>query len=257
MELFLQKIDKKIDTKMHELKEDFMKHTSSITSSITSAIEEKLNPLVEENLKLNSEVSTLKMKISKLEREVKKNNILLHGLEETEKNNNELMTLVVDFLNKIVTERGIREFDMWEISEIQRLGKKEDNKRRPILVKLTLAWRKLEILRNNKYFPASTYATEDFPKEVLKIRKELKQQQQQERKNGNLAIIRYDKLIIKGKINQEKGIEKRKRAPSNSPPQSNNDDSPQPKAPNKINKTNAFEYMNRSRQNSQTGNNKQ
>lgn len=252
MELFLEKVNKSMDLKMSELKEEFMKQTSSLALNMVSTIEEKLNPLLEENAKLNNEVLSLKKKVGNLEKEVRRNNILLHGLKETESNSKELMNLVVEFLNNIGNKCGIREFDIWELNHVQRLGKKVDNKHRPILVKLTLAWRKLEILRNAKYFPASTYATEDYPKDVLQIRNELKSQQQEEKNKGNLAIIRYDKLIIKGKVNQEKGNEKRKRAPSNSPSQPNNGDISTPNTPNKINKINAFEFMNRSRKNTQT-----
>lgn len=257
MELFLERVNETMDLKMNELKEEFMKQTSSLASNMANIIDQKLNPLLEENAQLKNEVMTLKNKVGNLEKEMRRNNILLHGLKETESNSNELMNLVVQFLNNIGNKCGIREFDMWELNQVQRLGKKVDNKHRPILVKFTLAWRKVEILKNGKYFPATTYATEDFPKEVLQIRKELKIQQHEEKKKGNFAVIRYDKLVIKGKIKQGSAKEKRKRAPSNTSPQSNNDVSPTPKVPSKIIKVNAFELMNKTRQTTQTETNNQ
>lgn len=38
------------------------------------------------------------------------------------------------------------------------------------------------------------HITEDFPKEVLEFRKELKAKQKEEQEKGNTAFIRYDKL---------------------------------------------------------------
>lgn len=122
-------------------------------------------------------------------------------------------------------------YEKLEISDFRRLGRKEEGKRRPILIKFTLAWRKMAILKNNKKLEKNIYATEDFPKEVIKKRQELKEKQQEELKKGNIAIIRYDKLIIREKCKQrtqsdtdtitEKDREnndgKRKRSPTTSP----------------------------------------
>lgn len=253
MEKQLEMVLQKMNENMNEIKEEFRMQTTTLTSDMIKTIEEKLKPLVEENEKLHIEVTTLKKKVQSLEKEVRKNNVILHGIEESEKNNTELLQLVLDTFNIARKNNAMEEFDKWEISNVQRLGKKQDKKRRPILVKLTLGWRKIDILRNNKSFPENAYVTEDFPKEILQIRKELKQKQQEETKKGNVAFIRYDKIIIKNKENQEKNSEKRKRSPSKTPTQSNFNNETSKRAPNKINKTNAFEYMNRSRSNSQPG----
>lgn len=254
-ELLLEKMNKKMD----ELKKEFMMQTTTLTETFTRCmtvtIDEKLKPLVEENLKLNNEVITLKTTVHNLEKEVRKNNIILHGIEETEESNADLLELVLTTFNNMGKTTGMQEFDKWEICGTYRLGKRVDKKRRPILVKLTLAWRRMEILKNNKNFPTNTYATEDFPKEVLAIRKELKLKQQEERKKGNLAIIRYDKLILKGKLTQEEGQEKRKRSPSKTPTKPNSEGGKN-MAPNKMNKTNAFQSMTRPRSHSQSGTSK-
>lgn len=247
MELFLEKMNEK----MNDLKEEFMKQITTLSTNIAYTIEEKLSPLVEENLKLKNEVTMLKTKVRNMERELRHNNIILHGIEECETSTADLLEIVLKTFNSVTTEGNIESFDKWEISNIYRLGKKEEKKQRPILVKLTLAWRKLEILRNNKKFPSNIYVTEDFPKDVLEIRKELKLKQMEEIKNGNFAVIRYDKIIIKQKSRQDKGNEKRKRSHSKTPPQLNCQEKTRQGAPNKINKTNAFEYMSRPRSNPQ------
>ncbi|KAL4712349.1 hypothetical protein ACJJTC_001510 [Scirpophaga incertulas] len=80
---------------------------------------------------------------------------------------------------------------------VRRLGKKVDGQIRPVLISLTLNWRKLEILKNKKSFPENIYVTEDFPKDVLTKRKDLKKIAEEEKAKGNVAYIHYDKIIIK------------------------------------------------------------
>ncbi|CAH2097427.1 unnamed protein product [Euphydryas editha] len=52
-------------------------------------------------------------------------------------------------------------------------------------------------MKNKRNFPTNVYVKEDFPKDVLEIRKQLYPQVEAERKNGNKAFIKYDKLIEK------------------------------------------------------------
>lgn len=65
------------------------------------------------------------------------------------------------------------------------------------MITVTLVWRKIELLKNKKLFPENIYITEDFPKEVLLKRKELRKQKEEEIINGKIAFIRYDNIIIK------------------------------------------------------------
>lgn len=251
MEQLLQKFTESMETKISEIKKEFSNQTTilveKLTTNMANTIEEKLKPILEENLTLKKEVTTLNKKVLHLEREIKKNNIILHGIGEKEnEDKNDLMNLVIGTLNDARIEENINEFDKWEISEVRRLGKKISGKQRPILIRLTLAWRKIEILKKCKNFPTNVYATEDFSKEVLQTRKELKKKVKEEIEKGNRAFIRYDKIIIKGKEN-----EKRKRSPSQPPADSYERIGLNQKA-SKINKTNAFEYLQRPRTNSQT-----
>lgn len=257
MEKFLHEINK-MNEKLDEVKNEFAIQTTILTNNFTKlmsqTIEEKLNPFVEENRKLKKEVGTLTQKVHKLEREVRKNNIVLHGVEEIETNRGELLEIVLTALNDMACKADITKFDMWEISEVRRLGNKIKNNKRPILIRFTLEWRKYQVLKNNKSLGINTYATEDFPMEVLEIRKDLKAKQKEEKEKGNTALIRYDKLIVlKPRINQERGNEKRKRSPSNSPTNGNQEGNEIAKTAQKITKTNAFEYMNRNKNNPSPG----
>lgn len=254
MDTLILKMNQTFMARTEEIKDEFTKQTHALTESFTknmgTTLDEKLNPFMEENNKLKQEVSLLKEKIHNLEKTAKKNNIILHGVEEREENHPNLMEVVLKTLNDMSKAAKIEEFDKWEISETFRLGRKDNKKKRPILIKLTLTWRRLAILQNNKHFPDNVYATEDFPKDILQVRKELKVAQQEEIKKGNLAIIRYDKLIVK-KNKQGKSHDKRKRSPTKTPENIHTirkGDSPT--APNKINKKNKLEFTSRSRTNS-------
>lgn len=217
---------------LEKMKLELKKQTETITENLTKSFEEKINPWVEENLALKKEVVELKTKVAALEKETRRNNVILHGVPENEKNNSELLQLILKTLNE--SSKGEEnKWDQWEVSKVHRLGKKLDNKARPILITTTLAWRKIEILRLNKKFPDGIYATEDFPKDVIQRRNDLKPKLKEELKKGNIAYIRYDKLIIK-----ENTVEKRKRSPSKSPKTTSNNQVAQ--NPKKLNKTSAF-----------------
>ncbi|CAH0404805.1 unnamed protein product [Chilo suppressalis] len=190
--------------------------------NLSVSIDEKLKPLVKENLHLRNEVAFLNKNVSNTERDVRKNNLILHGLQEKETNNIELVESLITCLNNIYKDTGLGNWDKYEISRIQRVGIKDSNKTRSILFTLTLEWRKLELLRNKKRFPKNIYITEDYPKDILNIRKELKVKQQEEIKKGKIAFIRYDKLIVKDKNPVAKENEKRKRTPTDSPNQQDN-----------------------------------
>lgn len=84
----------------------------------------------------------------------------------------------------------------------------------------------------------------------MNIRKELKVKQLEEIKKGKIAFIRYDRLVVKDRTYTAKEGEKRKRMPTDSPTQQDNENVL--KAPSKINKTNLL-GLTRQRTNSTPG----
>lgn len=219
-----------------EMQQQTVEITQNVTTALSKTFEEKLEPLMEENKKLKEEIISLKTKTYFLEKENRKANVIIHGIAEQEKDNNHLMDLVITTLNSMSEKAKIREWDNWEVSKVTRIGRKNENRARPVLVKLILEWRKTEVLKNNKHFPKDVYATDDYPKEVLEKRRELKVKVKEETEKGNIAYIRYDKLIIKDKENNEK----RKRQPS-TPPADRLAMADINKAPNKVTKTNILQ----------------
>ncbi|XP_059049778.1 uncharacterized protein LOC131844823 [Achroia grisella] len=119
---------------LHQLREELHKQTNEISKTI----DEKIKPLIIENKELKQEVQSLKVKILEMEKQTRKNNIILHGVTEKEENYTELQELVVETLNKLSVETALQEWDKWELSRVQGLGKKKESKIRPILITLTL-----------------------------------------------------------------------------------------------------------------------
>ncbi|GBP13561.1 Histidine triad nucleotide-binding protein 3 [Eumeta japonica] len=77
-----------------------------------------------------------------------------------------------------------------------------------------ILWKKHLILKNKPNLPQDVNIKEDYPKEILDKRKQLQPQVEEEIKKGNIAYIKYDKLIVK---KPKENREKRKRETSDSP----------------------------------------
>lgn len=208
-------------------------------------MDEKLKPILEENRNLKIQIQKLENKIEYLERDKKSNNIIIYGLKEGEKSTTELINLTKQ---KFQEEFNITLRD-YDINKIYRIGKTTNKgKPRPTLLSFINGWKKSEIFKNKKNSKL-LYITEDYSKETLEKRKALLPKLKEERIKGNIAYLKYDKLIIK---ENSATNEKRKREPSASPYTNS-----QPKKQQtmsftpKNNRTNPFDLM-RSRSNSLT-----
>lgn len=202
MEILLTKINEKFDEQTITL-------TTSITKNVMEALDEKMKILMDENSNLKEKVTKLEQKITFLENEKRKKNLVFFGIEENGKTDFEL----VDFVRDLLVESGTH-IDGQEISGIHRIGARSE-KNRPVIISLTTTWKKQIILRNKRNLPPNVYVKEDFPKDILEIRKQLQPKLVAERKNGNIAYIKYNKLIVKkpNDVNREK----RKRVTNGSP----------------------------------------
>lgn len=210
----------------------------SITNSIMEKMDDKLIPIIEENKNLKTKIEKLEKEIDYLKRAEKNNNIIVFGLEENEKSSYELIQKLKETFNQDLNIK-IEEYD---INKIYRLGnrKRENSKPRPVLCSFINNWKKTEIIRSKKNLK-TIYIAEDYSKDVLQKRKELQAKLTEERQKGNIAYLKYDKLIVKENNYSQ---EKRKREISASPSSDNN----QPKKQQtlnatKTNRTNAFDLM--------------
>lgn len=217
-----------------KIKIEMQLQTIEISDNLMAKMDEKLQPLVEENCKLKQKVELLEKKVEILEREKKKNNLMIFGLEEKEKSNSGLIEAVVHEIKNL----GVK-LEIQEINKVQRVGQKHENgKARPITITLTTFWKRIEILKNKKK-SKTIYITEDFPKHILEIRRSLQDRLKEERNKGNYAYINYDKLVVR----EDKPNEKRKRSPSRSPQQGTSFSKFNPKPASKVSRANAFDLM--------------
>lgn len=224
-----------------KLKLEMSQQMSKQTNDIISQIDDKINPIILELKELKLENHHLKEKIENLEKHKRRNNIIIHRMKETEKTNLDLMEIMREKIKKEL-DISVSEKD---IDNIYRIGKvnQGSEKIRPILITFLNGWIKNKIMMNKNKFK-DIYVSDDYPKEVIAKRKELQTRLLEERKKGNFAVIKYDKLVIKEGNN---GKEKRKRETSSSPKTQT-----QPRkqyVTSKANRINAFDVM-RSRSNS-------
>lgn len=243
-ELLLQQLDIK-------LKQQTATITTEVTKNVMQALDEKMKSLIEENKTLKTQVTKLENKVNLMERDKRKSNLIFFGIDEKGKNENEL----VDYIREIVIGAGIA-LDSQEISNVRRIGTYSE-KTRPVVVSFTTIWKKHLLLKNKTSFSSGIYFKEDYPKEVIEIRKQLQPKLEEEKKKGNIAFIKYDKLIVKKP--KDSGREKRKRDETQSPKQpssylkkSNTTTNSQnrkatPASTKEIIKPNLFNYVSRER----------
>lgn len=222
-----------------ELEKQTITITQSVTDTLMRAMDDKIQPILEENKNLKIEVQSLNRKIKYLEDANRKNNLIIHGVKETENNYEDLFNTICYTLQK--TKVNVEKI---EINKYHRLGRKQEGKTRPILIAFTSYQKKVEVLKNKTKMPDQTYITDDLSKETIELRKNLQQQLKQEKEKGNEAFIKNNKLIIKEK--PEPGKRKRDScslSPANIQTPTRPEGVKTIIAPPKLHKTDAFAYM--------------
>lgn len=237
-------MDEQFQLLFEKMKIEMQNQAVSISNTIMDRIDEKLKPVLEENKKLIFKVENLEKKIEFLERDKKGNNIIIYGLKEGEKSTREL---IENAKNKFQKELNLVLED-YDINKIYRIGKpNKGDKPRPVLLSFTCGWKKNEVLKNRKK-SKELFVAEDFSKEILEKRKALLPKLIEERNKGNIAYLKFDKLIVK---EGTKAKENRKRELSVSPLTNLQQKKQQTASFSRNNRTNAFDFM-RNRSNSLT-----
>lgn len=182
----LQEMDKKLDK----------------IDSVDSKLEQTLKMVDElrtENQKLQNQVKEQEERILHMEREMNKKYVIMYGLKEEQE---ETETCVNGKVIQVIEQLGIS-LDAKDLQECRRLGKQENGKNRPLLIELSQMRIRSQILKNKKLLRTKQneiWLDEMYPNKVMQQRKELVRIMKNERENGNEAYIRYDKLIINGKV---------------------------------------------------------
>lgn len=170
-----------------------MKKLSQSNKSVVS----KINDINKGNEVTKEKIEKMEKKMNQYEREKKKRNIVIHGLEEKQNETwQEREIVVLDLLQKQINSS----VQTTEIDSIRRVGIKKPGKCRPIVVSFTTLRRKLEILSLKRSLVGSKiYIQQDFSEQVLNKRKELQPYVLKLRKEGNTVKLQNDVMYVNGK----------------------------------------------------------
>ena len=128
-----------------------------------------------------------------LENQSRRNNVVFDGIEEDA---NESWQDSERKVQEILEET--MELDDFTIERAHRVGKKKQQRQRPIVVKFLNYKDREDVLRNGKKLKGTTvYVREDLSTKVMNTRREQLPALKEARASGKIAYFSYDKLIIK------------------------------------------------------------
>lgn len=206
---------KNIQNDLNCQKQDMKNMELNITQSINTNINEKFIQMEAKTAELENKIEKQQETIDLLEKQIRKKNIVLFGVEETERSYSELVTVVYDVIMKIMKIDCHRK----EIEEVRRLGRKTDATR-PIVVTLTSVGRKIDILKRKKSLEGSlVYVKEDFSPRVLEKRKQLQEELKREREAGKKVALRYDKIVELKSYGVESAAKRKQKRPMSQSPE--------------------------------------
>lgn len=123
-----------------EFKDEIKKELEVKVDQIKDKLEENWNKTIEK-------IETCERKNAVLEREIRRNNLVVHGLEEIK--NDTYFELEKQILSLVKEEVKV-DIKEEEIDFVRRIGKRAEGKIRPVLFALTTYRKKVMILKNNK-----------------------------------------------------------------------------------------------------------
>lgn len=176
---------------MIQQKTDMLEMKEDIKNTINNNINDKFKNLELKNEILEKKLEEQSAAINSFERYQRRKNLIIFGVEETEKSYHELEKITI---NLIKTHFNLQYEKC--IEAVRRLGKKSENPR-PVVITFCTMGLKIKIQENKKCLENTPYyIKQDFPADVLLRRKELQNQLKKEKELGNTAFIKYDKLIV-------------------------------------------------------------
>lgn len=184
----------------NEMREEISKNRSEIRDEIQSSIatnfQSEMQPIVSKMNAIEKKIDNNSMRISKLEREKREQNIIIHNLEE---NDNETWDILQQkVVNLLESALGIT-CKSEEFARIKRVGyNKSSGKIRPVLIRFLRYNMKIIVLKNKSKLRGSLIKIdEDYPPEVQERRRALWPELKRLREEGHVAHIRYDKIVMK------------------------------------------------------------
>ena len=160
-----------------------------------------LSKLAEDVNKLTQDANAEKERAIKLESHSRWNNLIFYNIPEVRKESSATTeTLLYTFLEQNL-DMAEEETNEITTERVHRLGKiREGNNPRPIIAKVSFHKDKVRILSSARTLAGTNYGiSQDFPREIVEIRKGLVKVMKEAKKNGQDTKLVYDKLYINGK----------------------------------------------------------
>lgn len=144
---------------------------------------------------LGADISTIVQKYDYLENQSRRNNILIDGVPDNKQEN---WSQCEQKVREILKDKLKLDPLKIEIEHAHRNGKfQEDGRPRPIVTKLLRYKDKEVIMQRAKYLKGSNiFINEDFSEAVRQKRKDLLPEMRAARERGNVAFLRFDRLIV-------------------------------------------------------------
>lgn len=145
------------------------------------------------NKTLNTSVKTLHDRLVSLEDRSRRNNLMVFGIPEGEKETTE------ELPTEVLTDLFDKQLNvtLHTFERIHRIKKRQSKQPRPVILKLYDSREKSKVYKNCKKLKGTGISiADDYSKETVAKRKLLWNSAQDERKQGQRVHLNYDKLFI-------------------------------------------------------------
>ncbi|XP_040076217.1 uncharacterized protein LOC120848305 [Ixodes scapularis] len=141
---------------------------------------------------LSGVVDRLVARNDDMENRLRRNNLILYGLTESADETSESL---LSNVSKIFSDKLI--IDCPRIERCHRIGRKHDDRSRPVIMKLLDFREKMEVLKNSfKLKGSDIRISEDFSVHVRSVRKKIWDATASFRDSGSSVRLRYDHVFI-------------------------------------------------------------
>ena len=205
----LQRLFKLIDRTITPLRSDLTRLL--LGNEKVSEHQRKIVMLEEENVSLKRKLKKVeksqektKTKVDRIESRLLEGNVIMHGLEEgKEESSLELYERVVEAISYTVKGRNKKErmeaAKEISISTVKRVGRKNQNRKRPTVISFVYKADALNLLEHKKKLQQGIYVDKEYPEEVEERRRYLRpilRAARQNPKYKGLCRMEEDVLVI-------------------------------------------------------------
>ncbi|CAH2000003.1 unnamed protein product [Acanthoscelides obtectus] len=152
-----------IEQDIHNNKEEIKKEIQILRQDITT----ELYNLERENKKLKEKIDKLEEELNSTERQVKKYNVIFYGVKEAGDTVTDLDSILKIFNEKLEVKCSLADF-----RDIHRIGRKQENKIRPVVAEvINYQLKKVSLENSKKLKDSGIYLSLDYTKQDYQQRK--------------------------------------------------------------------------------------